>query len=804
MFKLDPRRECDTIGNAGATGGTPRRRFARQARRNQQRRQSTLELCRRYRRGGSKFGCLLVFAGITAGGVYAYRRFFQRTGELAVKLIPADAQMVVTLDIMPSASQAPTFKRIGDAIKAEHLDTKFDELATRSLANSPLARDLRPLATGSMAFALLKASGGTAQSDSMGGDSVIYMAVKDAGQTTQTLDRDAQKSNVNGLDYYKVAGDTHCMAVIGSYLVTADRPQDLTRVEEVRKGEMQAIAALPDYQTARAGLPADSNLMVFISGDAITQTMRQSLQMAGQQGLASHAPTPQMHYIAVGVAIRDGGIDAMAQIPMDSASVPGLGELAHIAPLDPGIWRKLPGGAYGLFALSQPGKYYNYATGMISGDADARRQMNDSVASFERETGLSVTRDILTGTNGNAVLAVYPDADNPRSSIDGVMVLDDANGADPAALSDRIRGYVERASGQSGQHPLHFTSENRSGVIIWKLDQAAQQDLQHSLAGGVSDAQQSAGIAPTPPPPVAPPASSNSTTLLPPDAASPNYMGHGSPPENGINNNSGGSSSVGNGNNNAPSGNSGTGGNGNGNQSYVDAHIHGDNEGRVYDDSFALHHGDTDIHVDNHGVNVRSGSSHISANENGLDAHIDSSAGHALAGVAGDAQQAANNAVATASNAAAAGAVSALSPDVQRAVGNKTVTWAQVGHAVIIASSPHMLDRALAAYTSGSGALSDDAGFAAMRQRIPAGSQYVTLINLPSILEAVRPLIAQALRGSHTGLTAEDITGLAGGLGNGMVATQQYDGKTMRATYFLPLDYERAIHLAGVMQRQMR
>ena len=42
----------------------------------------------RHRPGGSKFGTLLVLTAMTAGGVYAYRTYFHRTGEAAVQRFP--------------------------------------------------------------------------------------------------------------------------------------------------------------------------------------------------------------------------------------------------------------------------------------------------------------------------------------------------------------------------------------------------------------------------------------------------------------------------------------------------------------------------------------------------------------------------------------------------------------------------------------------------------------------------------------------------------------------------------------------
>ena len=224
--------------------------------------------------GGSKFGTLLVLTAMTAGGVYAYRNYFHRAGEDAVQLIPADALMVVTVDTMPSPGQTLTFKRIGDAIKAEHLDTQFEEALSRSLSNSPFARDLRPFASGSMAFATLKTSGAR-QTAGTGTATAQFFLPSATRRKSRTFWRGTRKKTTStAWTITRVAGDTHCMAVIGSYLVTADKPDELTQMEAVRKGETPAIATEADYKQARAGLPADSNLMLFFSANGVSQAAR--------------------------------------------------------------------------------------------------------------------------------------------------------------------------------------------------------------------------------------------------------------------------------------------------------------------------------------------------------------------------------------------------------------------------------------------------------------------------------------------------------------------------------------------------
>ena len=59
--------------------------------------------------------------------------------------------------------------------------------------------------------------------------------------------------------------------------------------------------------------------------------------------------------------------------------------------------------------------------------------------------------------------------------------------------------------------------------------------------------------------------------------------------------------------------------------------------------------------------------------------------------------------------------------------------------AVLIATSPHMLERALPRTPVIPTPWPTMPGYALMRQRIPAGAQNATMLNLPSILEALRP-----------------------------------------------------------------
>ena len=169
----------------------------------------------------------------------------------------------------------------------------MEDALSRSLSNSPVARDARPFTTGNVAFATLK-SRGHLQTAGMAKATALFVAINDAAKVTEVLTRDAQKNNVNGLDYYTVTGDTHCMAVMGNYLVTVDKPDELTRLEAVRKGETPSITRWRTIKQARAALPADSNLMLFFSANGVSQAAQTAQGMAGSSLFSRIGQTPSL------------------------------------------------------------------------------------------------------------------------------------------------------------------------------------------------------------------------------------------------------------------------------------------------------------------------------------------------------------------------------------------------------------------------------------------------------------------------------------------------------------------------------
>jgi len=423
--------------------------------------------------GGTRAALLGVFLLVVVGGLLAYRHFFQRPGEAAIQLIPGDAMMVLTLDTNPSEQQVAVFKRISDAIQREGLDTQMENLIGEMFEKSPIGKDLRPYVMDSFAAAFWNTGGQPGMGEP---DMVLFVAVTEPGKVGELLAQRGKKARVDGMDFYRFMQDNVNAAVIAHYLVLTSRPAALSRIESVRNGQMAAVASLPEYQQARAALPADANMMVFLSPRGLVTMGEQTKELGAN-------PFRGTKWLAFGATVRDQGIAFDYRAPMDANALPALKHLSQIAAVDPALLKRLPPGAYGLLAYAQPGKYWDYFLDIFATDPNARRQVDSGVADFEKETGLNVSRDIVPALNGHLLLAVYPDERGAEYGVDGLIVMDDANGADPAALAEKVRVVIERASAKNARKGIRFVSTERDGITYRALDAATQKEMRRELTG---------------------------------------------------------------------------------------------------------------------------------------------------------------------------------------------------------------------------------------------------------------------------------------------------------------------------------
>jgi hypothetical protein len=563
---------------------------------------------------------LLLVVGVTV----AYRWLFNRPGEYAVQLVPQNALMVLTVDLFPSPGQVPLYRRIDQAIKNEGLQDKIDGAVTEGLEKSPVGREIRPYVAKSLALAMIDPS---PQPHFEKAQPVIFLKVADQGEVEELLAKYGTRGTRSGLTYFSFKKDNLNATIIGGYLVLSPVVDLLSLVNRTYAGQVNSVAYLHEYQLARSELPEDANMMLFLSPTALATLDQESKQIGVN-------PLRQTQWMAVSATLRDQGVMFHYRMPMDSAKLQGLRAMASIAPIDEEQYKRLPAGPYGLLAISQPSKYWTFVEDAVNAEGGARQELEKGLAEFEKETGISVPRDILPALNGTLWLAVYPDPVKP-DGVQGLIVIDDTHGADPAQLAEKIKALTEGASSEKGKHGIRFTSQQRGEATIWKMDKASQKELTSGLTEAFGGSEHHVG----------------------------------SPKE-------------------GPS-----------------VHVQMDKKDDV------------------------------------------------------------------------------------------TITYAQVGKAILIASSPSMLERAVAVYQGQGPSLAQDPAVSAMRQNATPGSQSVLMVNVASILEKLRPEMEKSMKGGDSPINVDDVLRLFGGTDNGIIISGKYDGRISSGTFFLPLNYENAVHL---------
>ena len=598
----------------------------------------------------------LAFVGLSAfvvaaGSVTAYRHYFRRPGELAANLIPADALAVVTLDTNPVPDQVALFKRIADAMQTaglnDQLDSVFNDMDSKPAqpgaapANkSALLRDVRPYISDNFALALY-------QKTPKEMDGVLYVAVTDHAKIQELLDKNGKKTNYRSISYVKLPQEDVCVQLRDNYLLISDSPDAFVWTNGIAMDRQKPVASLPEYQEARAALPADASLLVFVSPKACQELQNQSKTVLSAQVKNSSLPVTAMpKWMAYSATVRDTGLEMDYRVPMDQNTAPYLKTLAQIAAVRPDALHHLPTGAYTVSTAAQPGKYFVMFNDLFATDKKAQREMNKALAEIKKETGIRVESDVIPALNGDFTIATYPDANHADGVMDAVMLADDANDANPAALAEKVRLWVEKASGEDKKsETVRFLPTARDGATFWYLDAHSQKALSKAL-----------------------------NSIDPTQTPAPNK---------------------------------------------------------------SLKH------------------------TTGFDAN------HAV-----------------------------VKPEVHPYLSEKTVAYAQVGKAFILATSKSMLNRAVLAYEGRAASLADDSGYADMERSLTPGSQSYMLIHLGNIMQRLQPELKKSLQGEDAEM-ANDIMQMFGSENAGIAMSGKYDGKMSVGSVLLPLNYEKMISVMG-------
>ena len=423
----------------------------------------------------ARFG-IAVGAVAVIGTAVAFKSFFSRPGEGALRFVPSNALVIGSADLSPSPSQTLVFKKIDDALTRNGLDKKIDGALTDLVAHGPAGEAIRPYAKRGVAFAMLPPDKASKNSDP--GDSMVaFFALSDGPAVDKILSQHGKAAFWRGTRYRQLEKEGPGLMVVDDLLVVG-MGRALNQVELVATKKQDSILENPEFVSERSKIDPDSNLMVFVAPAAWEMFGHDAPKEA--QDLMS-APK----WLALGVAIRDGGIALSFNGEYDSEKAKWLQPLASMAPIRSDLLSALPKGAYGFTALAQPSKYFESFEAAAGQDKDGRKMIADLEKELAKEMSISVKQDVLPAFQGNAIVGFYPSPSsaNPAGA-DLLLVIDDQNGAKAAALAERVRERFEQEITQHGDE-APFNVKVEGDIKRYTLAEEASAELQDGLSDSI-------------------------------------------------------------------------------------------------------------------------------------------------------------------------------------------------------------------------------------------------------------------------------------------------------------------------------
>lgn len=402
----------------------------------------------------------------SVAGIAAFRTLFARPGEASLRLIPANAAMVVTLDLTPGPGQVLAFKHIDESLEKHGAKNKLELSLMDMFEPTATGKEgLRPLMTRSGSFFMLPRS--EKLDDAM---PVGLVAVTSGPDAQRALEKDGVTRYYKGTKYYKLRNGNSIYMVADDVLVVSSEPEALHLVKQVQNGAPN-ILSNPDFVASRGQLADDANMMVFVS-PKVAQMLGTEDMMAG--------------WAAMGMSIRDGGMDMKAVGKMNTSKFPAFAALGKVSPLREDLLRVLPKGAYMTMAISQPAKFEEAMESGLGEQAEFKDGLAEMEKGMREELGMDFRKDMLPAFLGNAVLSAYP-AKSGKTGLDLLFVVDDFHGADPANAMDRFSAYLDDQAAKDGGPGHFFTRSEKDGVKYAAMDEQMAEDMNRSLFGDGSD-----------------------------------------------------------------------------------------------------------------------------------------------------------------------------------------------------------------------------------------------------------------------------------------------------------------------------
>ncbi|MEM4408918.1 MAG: DUF3352 domain-containing protein, partial [Candidatus Caldarchaeum sp.] len=348
------------------------------------------------------FAGLAITTVVAVAGV-AVLNLFHRTGEAAVKLMPADAVLVVSFDNTPSPAQAVLFNRIGDAIKSSGMDRWIDDLLSQWDKGTGVLAELRSYVQGSFALAVFPSE------DMKKPDGLLAVSLSNPGGA-ENLVREYMHSEVReGVRFYWGEERDGYLVFYETYALLSNKQEVILRALGVAKGKVLSVYDEASFQTARRVLPSDATLMVFLNGRPLAQGDQEAAK--GLQALG----IDREGWFALGITLRGEGIVVDAALPATERGVARA--LREAEALNFKGMARFPAGAVAILGVSNPARFFEFVLEVAQEDPRAAADAERGIREMEAKSNMSFEDEWLPAFRGEFVGALYAPAkagENPH------------------------------------------------------------------------------------------------------------------------------------------------------------------------------------------------------------------------------------------------------------------------------------------------------------------------------------------------------------------------------------------------------
>ena len=469
----------------------------------------------------------LVLTVASSSVLAGYRYFNDRPAQdAAAQFFPASAMLMVTADIKPgSPEQVLTFKRISDALKTTDIRPKINEMRDGFTADLPLAQEIWPHLNRSVAAmtwsqthkvnktitqkvaiplskpvkkgkktakktpkTLYKTVTKKVMTDVTDLHVLTALSIDDATSVRKILDDNAKRVvDKDGLHLVYLKDIDVVVTVVGDYLLIGDVPASLWKAVAVQSGRLPAMTKTAGFMDAKTHLPSDANIFFYLAPSGMQTLQSMAGEVLGNTGIMETNGAAQSALgvgntlpptgIAWAMTIREEGVSVDSRIPWKDNNPERASAMTRLLPISSDAYAKMPAGALGIFSLSQLGGYWDVVDASLTTAKD-RNEMKKTLADLNKETGMNLPSDAVSGLKGNFLVGIYPaQKANKETKIDNfefLVIADGENGATPNNLVTKLQAMAKK---QNDNKPV-FASEKHQGETFWHLMQDAKTPVE--------------------------------------------------------------------------------------------------------------------------------------------------------------------------------------------------------------------------------------------------------------------------------------------------------------------------------------